>query len=271
MILSSSRPLEIPARANAWLRRSSALLLVVSLAGCGAAPIEPFSLTTTNLANQLLVHWPFDETGGMMVGDSSGNGHIGLITGDTFFTWVPNGGRFGGGLQLKTGASVTSSNFPQATTDWTVSVWIKQSEGDKAALINESRAVLLSTERPSMGGWEIEFDPRPGFEYLEVSYFASGGYPILNYRPIEIDRWTQFTAVFDGTNGRFSLYRDGLPVDSATMPGPILTGDSTLNIGRWMQGDRPISGVIDDYAIWTRALTADEVATLHVIPAPDSL
>jgi len=270
MILSSSRPLEIPARANAWLRRSTALLLVVGLAGCGAAPVEPFSLTTTGLANGLVAHWPFDETGGVMVGDSSGNGRNGQITGDTFM-WMPTGGRFGGGLQLKTGDSVAISMVPHATMDWTVSVWIKQSEGDKAALIDESRAVLLSTERPSMGGWEIEFDPRPGFEYLEVSYFTSNTYPILNYRPIEIDRWTQFTAVFDGTNSRFSLYHDGLLVDSATMPGPILTGDTTLNIGRWMQGARPISGVIDDYAIWMRALTADEVATLHVIPAPDSL
>ena len=249
------------------------MLLAMGLAGCGAAPIEPFSLTTSGLANGLLAHWPFDETSGLIAGDSSGNGHTFQLASDTSSMWMPNGGRFGGGLQLKTGDSLTTTSvFPAASTDWTVSVWIKQSKDDKAALIDEPRAVLLSTERPSMGGWEIEFDPRPGFEYLEVSYFTSSSntYPILNYRPIEIERWTQYTAVFDGTNGRFSLYYDGLLVDFATMPGPILPGDTTLNIGRWMQGARPISGVIDDYAIWMRALTAEEVATLHVIPAPDS-
>ncbi len=53
------------------------------------------------------------------------------------------------------------------------------------------------------------------------------------------------------------------------MPAPILPGSPDLGIGRWDKGERPISGVIDDYAVWSRALTADEVAAVHAQAVPD--
>ena len=138
------------------------------------------------------------------------------------------------------------------------------------------RAVLLTAEKASMGGWEIEFDPRPGFDYLEASYYAApptNGYPILECRCIEVDCWMHWTAVFDSTNARTSLYRGTVLVDThSAQPLPILAGDTDLNIGRWAQASpRPISGVIDDYAIWTRALNADEVAAIDAMAVPDPL
>jgi len=268
MILSSPGPNECRWHAHAWLRWSTAALLAVGLAGCGAAPIESLSVSNSALADALLAHWRFDESSGTMVTDSTGHGYNGGLASDNP-TWVT--GRFGGGLRMQTGDSVTIEGFPAATMDWTVSVWIKMSESDRMALTEQKdRAVLLSNELPSVGGWEIEFDPRIGFDYLEASYFVEGGYPILNCRCIDVDRWMQFTAVFDGTSKRFHLYRDGVPVQSAGMPQAIRAGDTTLNIGKWIQGARPISGVIDDFAIWRRALLPDEVAALNKRPVPDS-
>jgi hypothetical protein len=248
---------------------------VAGLAGCGATPIESVSLSGASLANGLVAHWSFDEQSGMTVQDRSHGGYDGQILGNAFM-WDPVGGRFGGGLHLQAGSSVTFPNFLQATADWTVSVWIKLSPVDKEALTKEAltneRAVLLSNEQPSMGGWEIEFDPRPGFEYLEASYYVGppiGAYVILGCRCIETDRWMQFTAVFDSTAGRIGLYHNGLFEEGASYA-PILNGESTLGIGRWTRGERSIWGTIDDFAIWSRALTADEIATLHARAVPDS-
>ena len=271
MILSPPGLDDSRGRAQACLRWSTAALLVLALAGCGAAAIEPLSVSNSALADKLLAHWPFDESGGTMVADRSGHGYNGVLTSDNP-TWVT--GRFGGGLSLKKSDSVAisgPSGFPDATADWTASAWIKMSEMDRMILTDQKeRAVLLSTELPSMGGWEIEFDLKTGFDYLEASYYDMKDYPILNCRCIDIDRWMQFTVVFDWTNKRFHLYRDGLPVASAEMRSPISPGDSTLNIGRWTQGPRPISGVIDDFAIWQRALLPDEVAALNKRQVPDS-
>jgi hypothetical protein len=244
-------------------------LLVVLLAGCGPAPIDAVAVSSRSLARGLLAHWTFDEQNGTTVADRSGNAHDGQLTGGT---WLATG-HFGGGLRLQPGDSVTIPAFPQATPDWTVSVWIKLSAADVAAFTTE-RAVVLTAERPQMGGWEIEFDPRPGFDWLEASYYLApptNDYVVLDCKCIEIDRWMHWTAVFDSTNHQFGLYRGPLLADSSDLPAPILPGDADLNIGRWSQEGRSISGVIDDYAIWSRALSGDEVAAIDARAVPDSL
>ena len=247
---------------------AAATLLLACLAGCGSAPIAAVSIVERSLAGGLVAHWAFDDQSGTTIMDGSGNGHDGQLTGGA---WVP--GRFAGGLRLQPGDSVTIPNFPQATSDWTVSVWIKLSAADRAAFTNE-RAVLLTAEVGSMGGWEIEFDPRPGFDWLEASYFVgapTNDYVVLDCKCIDIDHWIHWTAVFDATNGRFSLYHDGLLTDSSALPAPMLPGAPDLGIGRWDKGDRPLSGVIDDYAIWSRALTGDEVAAVYAHAVPDTM
>lgn len=242
-------------------RAACALMgLLVGMGGCGLAPIDAISVSERNLLRELVAHWAFDESSGTVVTDRSGNGHDGQLTGGT---WA-EAGRFGSGLRLQPGESVMIPSFPHATPDWTVSVWINLSAADRAAFTAD-RAVLLTAERGSMGGWELEFDPRPGFEWLEASYYVAAptnDYVILDCRCIEVDRWLHWTAVFDSTNGRFSLYRGQRLVDSASLPAPILPGEPDLFIGRWHQGERPISGVVDDFAIWSRALSADEVAAI---------
>ena len=185
--------------------RAGSTLLVALLAGCGPAPIEAVAVSRRSLAEGLVAHWSFDEQSGTTVADRSGNGHDGQLTGGT---WVA-AGRFGGGLRLQPGDTVTIPGFPQAMPDWTVSVWIKLSAADVAAFTTE-RAVLLTAEKPSMGGWEIEFDPRPGFDWLEASYYLApptNDYVVLDCKCIEIDRWMHWTAVFDSTNHRFGLYQ----------------------------------------------------------------
>lgn len=246
---------------------AGATLLLTCLTGCGQTPIESVSLVTSKLTKDLEAHWPFDDQEGRTVADRGGHGHDGLRTGGT---WVSSA-RFGGGLRLQPGDSVTIPTFPQATPDWTVSVWIKLSDTDIAAFTAE-RAVLLTNERAGMGGWEIEFDPRQGSNYLEASYCvdpATNYYVVLRCRCIEPDRWLQFAAVFDTTNHRFSLYHDGQLVDDADLPVSILPGEPNLDIGRWNLGGRPLSGTIDDFAIWSRALRADEVAILRSTAVPD--
>jgi len=261
-------------RANPMIafRRGPLLAIAMSgcasLAGCGSGPIEALAITSRSLARGLIAHWDFDEKSGTTLADRSGNGHDGQLTGGAWVT-----GRFGGGLELQLGDSVTIPGFPQATPDWTVSGWIKLSASNRAALGTE-RAVLLTAERAQMGGWEIEFDPRPGFDWLEASYYVSAptnDYVVLDCKCIEIDQWMHWTAVFDSTTHRFSLYHNGRLADASTLPAPVLPGEPDLDIGRWYQGGRSVAGVIDDYAVWSRALSGDEVAAIHAQRVPDSL
>jgi hypothetical protein len=255
------------------MNRSLSCVLVAllgSVGGCGAAPIEAVAIAERSLSRELVAHWAFDEQSGNTVTDRSGNGHDGQLSGGT---WVASG-RFAGGLRLQAGESVTIPAFPHATPDWTVSVWINLSAADRAAFAAEDRAVLLTAEKPSAGGWELEFDPRPGFNWLEASYYVApptNDYVVLDCKCIETDRWAHWTAVFDWTNRHFRLYSGRRLVDAAELPAPILPGEPELYIGRWSQGGRSIAGVIDDFAIWSRALSADEVAAIDAVAVPDAL
>ena len=66
-----------------------------------------------------------------------------------------------------------------------------------------------------------------------------------------------------------TLYHDGTPADWTSMPAPILPGGSTLYIGTWNMNTRYLNAVVDDFAIWSRALAPDEIAVLSRQPVGD--
>ena len=250
-------------------------LLFICVAGCGPAPLEAAGVSASTLAQGLMAHWSFDELSGMTVTDSSGNlpAREGITSGNP--RWGVEG-RFGTALRMQASDSVVFSGFaPPITPALTVSGWIKLSAEDRMMLSN--RAVLLTSEQGGpggAGGWEIEFAPNDGFDYLEASYWAGppiNEFVILRCKCIDLDVWMHWTVVFDSTDStqkRFRLYRDGVSVDTAKLPVQPLPGTPDLFIGKWHLGPRPIPGVIDDYAIWSRALTAEEIFTVYTRGVP---
>lgn len=253
------RRLRAPALGLSW---------TVCLLACAPAPIDAVSIANSSLGRGLVAHWTFDDGSGTTVADRSGFGHDGQLTGGT---WQARG-RFGGALLLAPGDSVTIPNFPSATPDWSASVWLRVTAADLAASTADI-STLLSAETVFAGGWQLHLDNRPGYERLDVAYWVGepvNDYVVLLCKCIETERWIHLTATFDTTARRISLYRDATLVDGTTLPSPILPGDSTLYIGRWNQNGRNLSGTIDDFAIWGRALSADEVEAATLRPPPEA-
>jgi hypothetical protein len=252
------------ARAAVSLLRAAAMVApLLACVGCGSAPLDLVTIDPDSLKNQLVAHWAFDEGTGTAVRDSSGNGHDGVLSGGTWVT-----GRFGGGLSLASGNSVAVAAFPQATASWTVSVWARASAAELAA-DTVDLATLISTETVFVGGWQIHLDNRPGYQLFDAAYHTGPGdddYVVAVCRCIDPDRWIHLTAVWDGVNDKMTLYRDGAAVDEKPMPVHILTGETTLLMGKWSRGDRFFVGQVDDFAIWSRALKAGEIAFLSTSP-----
>jgi hypothetical protein len=250
-------------------RRRSVCLVAALLAaaGCGASPLDAVTVNPHSLAMGLVAHWTFDEGSGSVVGDSSGNGLAGSLTGGTWTT----AGRFGGALELALGDHVTVPNFPQATPSWTVSVWTETSRGQLQADSGDT-ATILSTEVVFAGGWQLHLDNRAGYKRYDAAYWAGStvnDYEVLFCDCINENRWIHLTAVFDNEASTFTLYQDDLVVDHSSLPTPILTGDSTLYMGTWNMGDRFLAATLDDFAIWNRALDDGEIATLSRQPPGD--
>ncbi len=234
---------------------------------CGTAPLEAVAIDSQSLATGLVAHWTFDDGAGSVVTDNSGNGHDGQLTGGT---WI-EAGQFGGALELAYGDTVTVPNFPQATANWTVSAWIRASEAQLNADMTDT-STILSTEMVFAGGWQLHLDNRSGYQRFDAAYWAgsqANDYVVAYCSCIVPDEWIHLTAVFDYDAGTFTLYQGLRPADRVNLPTAILTGDSTLYMGRWNQGERFLAADVDDFAVWSRALSPAEIVAVSQQSPPD--
>jgi hypothetical protein len=233
------------------------------IGGCGSGPLNAVTVDPRSLLDGLVAHWTFDEGTGTVAGDHSGSGHDGQLTGGTW----RHEGRFGGALTLSKGDYVTVPAFPQATANWTVSVWINVTAAELSGDVTEQS--ILSSENVFAGGWQMHLDDRANYYRFDAAYWAGADvndYVVTYCDCITTDTWIHLTAVFDDNAELFWLYRDGTAVDKAKMPSPILAGDSTLYFGTWNMLQRYLSASIDDFAVWNRALSPGEVELLSLQP-----
>jgi len=237
--------------------------LAVLLVGCGPSTIDAVGLAPTTLENGLVAHWTFDETGGSVVADDSGNRRDGVVSGATFTT----DGRFEGALHFVPGDSVTVATFPYATANWTFSAWTRIGEED---VETDDFGTVVSTETMEQGGWQLQTRGRSSGIYWTFAYWVGPGpiYAHYDCECFELGRWSHATVVVDAAQNLLSFYVDGKLADSSPIPAAILPGTSDLFMGKWMGDGRLFSGSLDDVAIYNRALQAAEVAELHERPPP---
>jgi len=65
------------------------------------------------------------------------------------------------------------------------------------------------------------------------------------------------------------MYVNGAPQTPVPVAGAIPLGDATLYMARWYAPGRNLTGALDDVAIYSRALVAEEIALLASAPAVD--
>ncbi|WP_437611961.1 RICIN domain-containing protein [Sorangium sp. So ce834] len=246
-------------------RRWVAAVASLGLAACEKAPLDAVApATTTTLTQDLVAYWPFDEGEGTVVTDRSGNRRHGELTGGT---WVKDG-RFGRALHFDEGEFMTVGDFPNATSSWTASAWVRVLTDQPPA--DDTLRTVISTE--NAGGWELSVDydgEAPGMRFgFWKGPEISDDHAIL-CSCLELQRWTHAVGVVDGEALTMSLYVDGrlhstVPIEKTISPGP-----TSLYVGRRPQEGRLLVGDVDDIAIYSRALAPAEVAELfqHAVPA----
>lgn len=230
--------------------------------GCGPGPLDVVDLAPTTLSSGLVAHWTFDETEGTTLHDRSGNKRDGTVSGAT---WVTDG-QFGGALHFHEGDTVAVDRFLDATSSWTVSIWIRVGTDE----IGSATATIISTEVVFSGGWEINLEEQPSDRHLHFGYFTGldPQYAHLEGYGWQPARWSHVTSVVDGQRSVIALYLDETLLHQEPVPKLISPGSSTLYFGKWTGAARLFAGSIDDVAIYDRALSAPEVVELQRHPAP---
>jgi hypothetical protein len=207
----------------------------------------------------LSIHYSFDEVG-ETVADLSGNGIDGAVVGDVVADpeGVLNGAaKFAnaGYLDLD-GPSVAAENIP--TSGMTLAAWMKcENTGEHHALFNA---------RASDATWVVHPEARSNgeFRWLLRSY---GGTTLFDIRAgaVTWDEWLHFAGTYDAAAAKATLCINGELVsemdvaDAADIAGDW---DQGARVGKNIDDARPFTGLMDEFALFTRALSQDEIVDM---------
>ncbi len=229
-----------------------AMSLVLGLCACSAQA-------------ELLGYWPFEEGGGTLAADITGNGNDGTLTNG--IEWVD--GYKGGGVRFDTAGEriVVGPLDPTAGTDaMTLAAWINwQGQGGTI-----SQQGIIGKRRgwdPGTGvKWFWQTNPAGDFLFRADSANGGGGggfgwgngllAPYAN-------EWTHVAATWD--NGTITQYINAGAVGTGTINFIDTADDTPVTIGCVDSGNNEtFLGIIDEARIYSHALSLDEIATIMI-------
>jgi gliding motility-associated-like protein len=209
----------------------------------------------TNLQNGLVAFYPFCGN----ANDLSGNGNNGTVNGATLTT-----DRFGNANSAYYFSGASCNTYIQATvntssiqTGVTISVWVNRSgDGCSNPRLFE---FWPGSDGPSQVQWQWS-NPNA----IAMGHRTSTGVYLTTEVPApSVNVWTHLVYTNDGSNAKF--YRDGQLVATLASSGnPTLA--SNLAIGRMNHASwDAFNGKIDDFIVYNRALSSNEVSQLFSI------
>jgi hypothetical protein len=228
----------------------------------------PVSAQLNGLANGLDGYWTFDETSAGILHDSSGHGYNGTLIN------FPNGqgnwtsGKTGGALQFggpSTHEYVSVPNFTMPTTSMTLTAWVWANSTPRWATIAANwngawgafnYATFGST--PKMSVYVADGGSPPGI--VNVDYGVSSA-------SVSLNQWHFMAFVANSQTATVTFMQDGVADGSFGYGAQLFASSSQLNIGDDPSDTSPgqgnWDGKIDDLAVWTRALSSQELATIY--------
>ena len=207
-----------------------------------------------NLQTGLVGYWPFCGN----ANDESGNGNNGTVNGATLTQdrfGNPNSAYYfsSSGCATRIDADVNTSTIQ---TGLTISLWVLR-EGD-GCIGPRLFEFWPGANGPGLAQWKWDNVT----QNIGIGSITSNGFVCFSPVPISPNnQWTQLTYTNDGNVGKF--YKDGMLVNTITSSGnPILAGN--LAIGRMNHPNWDAwNGRIDDFGIWNRALSQEEITNFY--------
>jgi hypothetical protein len=243
---------------------SGASPVAVSLTGTATASINPGGGECVVPPNNQAGWWTGDAT----ANDAVGGGNGSLQGGASFTT-----GRVGQAFAFNGTSSYVQVGNPanlRLTAAITIEAWINP------------RAVRTQSAGPAMGAiltkWAQRFSDTPDSDSFGLWIIQEGGAvklfsalhqaggvePNIQGGSIPLNTWTHVAMTFDSATSQFILYVNGNAVTTGISPGGIYSTDHAVQIGREDSYiGRVFDGLIDEAAIYSRALSASEIAAIY--------
>jgi glucose/arabinose dehydrogenase len=222
--------------------------------------VATVSILIGSLATGPMAHWPMNEGTGTSTADTTGNGFDGTLVNGPL--WAADRGlSFDGvddyvdvGMLDVAGNEVTLTAWFRADNLSNCSARdcriIAKASGDA----ENDHYMMVSTIKSGTTATRLRFRLKAGG--VTTTLIAGSG-------DLQNNQWVHVAAVYDGTS--MTLYKDGVNVGSTPKSGTITTNSS---VPMWIGGSpsgatvRPWDGQIDDVTIYSRALSAAEIAAM---------
>jgi len=215
--------------------------------------------STVETDSSLVIYYSFDEVGDI-VADQSGKGHDGVVVGDVT---AEAEGKVNGAANFATGSyldldgpSIPAEDIP--TSAMTLAAWIN--------IANTGGDHEIFSARASDESWLIHPEPKSSgdIRWLLRSY---GGTTIFQIRAgvVTWDEWLHFAGTYDKESGKAALYINGELIQEMDVESPAdIAGDWDLGarVGLTIDNGRPFTGLMDEFRMYTRALSHDEVLAI---------
>jgi uncharacterized repeat protein (TIGR01451 family) len=221
-----------------------------------------FAQTCVQPPPGIVAWWPFDETSGPTAEDIVGS-NPGVQTNGPLVTpgQVGNALRFDG-VDDYVGVG-DSDLWAFGANDFTIELWANWDSPGSGDIVHAGDVLIGNDEGPgsqnkwffALGGGLLhftvynEFDPPPNVYLVRAPFSPTVG------------QWYHLAITKHGT--LFTIYVDGIPIGSEVSTSPIANPDAPLLIG---QSNEPfggfMNGLLDEVAIYNRALTQQELQTI---------
>lgn len=206
--------------------------------------------------------WQFDEEAGEKLVDGAGDVHGWFADGEDAPVRIDGALFFDG---LGDGASFPAARVFDLDGQWTFSAWVYRHEAPDAA------ATILV--RPSAWSFQIDRDGKFRvvlFRVIDVQAKSWRRFELAGVSPLPLDKWTHVAASCDGET--LSLYVGGAFTRHMKLAGAARTDPGgELGLGYEVGRGHPWTGLIDDLAIYDRALLPKEIGGLARSHAPPSI
>ena len=221
------------------------------------------SATPNSMPDSSLITWyKFDQSSGTTAVDSSGYGNNGTVIGGTNATW--SAGKYGNAITFS-GTNTTAAyvalpgNLVDNLTSMTIASWVNSS--------NTADAISLFTAGPAAASTPTKYMMMilRGSRFTITANGNSAEQNISQGSNLTANTWKHVAVTLSGSTG--TLYIDGVQVATNTgmtfKPSDLAPTTSGNFIGKsaWT-GDKYLKGLVDDFRIYNRAISASEVTSV---------
>jgi len=221
------------------------------------SPINAYLDRKNPLAQGLWLAAPLQEDGGQFAQNLANPNQPGRFVNPGSIAQVNS--PFGKGLSLTPGGVDTYVSFPnivwKANMPASISYWVNGNGGDSSSfgITRGGTSDRFQAHNPFSGTLHWDYGNVFGSGRLSISHASY------------TNKWTHFVLVSSGpANAYMRIYANGILVASSASSGAPSLDTTGFSLGQW--DTHRLTGLISNFCVWERAITAQEVQQLYVEP-----